>query len=322
MLASEGGGEVRRDGVRVTVRVGRPEDRGQDDAGGARAPPGAAAPAELASAAPALGRGWRPLSPAAPASAGAPAAAGAPAPPARGDAQLLVAAASTRRCGYRFYAERVLGLPPAPEARWRPGRDRRRRPAQRRRPGRAHPRAAGAAGLPPAGAARRPTRSSPRPRAPACRRGPGRRRPTSWPALVRRFADSELCARLGRRHRPRREERFAFPAGPAPGRPLVVGAIDVLAREPGAACWWSTTRATAWRGYRRRTVAESQYAIQRLVYALAALRAGAQAVEVAHCFLERPEAPVDGRVRRARTRRAGGGAGRAQPGGPGSGSSP
>ena len=35
-----------------------------------------------------------------------------------------------------------------------------------------------------------------------------------------------------------------------------------------------------------------QYGTQRLVYALAALRAGAEAVEIAHCFLERPAEPV------------------------------
>jgi hypothetical protein len=34
------------------------------------------------------------------------------------------------------------------------------------------------------------------------------------------------------------------------------------------------------------------YATQRLVYALAALRAGAPRVEVAHCYLERPADPA------------------------------
>ena len=38
-------------------------------------------------------------------------------------------------------------------------------------------------------------------------------------------------------------------------------------------------------------VAES-YSTQRIVYALAALRAGAERVEVAHCFLERPDEPA------------------------------
>jgi hypothetical protein len=39
-------------------------------------------------------------------------------------------------------------------------------------------------------------------------------------------------------------------------------------------------------------IAGGAYRTQRLVYALAALRAGATAVEVAHCFLERADEPV------------------------------
>ena len=37
---------------------------------------------------------------------------------------------------------------------------------------------------------------------------------------------------------------------------------------------------------------ERDYATQRVVYALAALRDGAPAVDVAYCFLERPGEPV------------------------------
>ena len=39
-------------------------------------------------------------------------------------------------------------------------------------------------------------------------------------------------------------------------------------------------------------VVERDYATQRIVYALAALRNGAPSVEVAYAFLERPDAPV------------------------------
>jgi len=39
-------------------------------------------------------------------------------------------------------------------------------------------------------------------------------------------------------------------------------------------------------------VVERDYATQRVVYALAALRDGAPAVDVAYCFLERPGDPV------------------------------
>ena len=111
-------------------------------------------------------------------------------------------------------------------------------------------------------------------------------------ALVRRFADSELCARLGRATQTRREERFAFPLSADPAQPLVVGAIDVLAREPSGRMLVVDYKSDRLRGADPAAVVERQYATQRLVYALAALHAGADAVEIAHCFLERPDAPV------------------------------
>ena len=39
-------------------------------------------------------------------------------------------------------------------------------------------------------------------------------------------------------------------------------------------------------------MAERDYAVQRLVYALAALKAGAERVEVVHLFLDRPAEPA------------------------------
>ncbi len=113
--------------------------------------------------------------------------------------------------------------------------------------------------------------------------------------LVRRFAASELCARLGRATEVRREERFAFALDAAAAPPLVVGALDVVAREPGPG---SPQALIVDYKSDRLGVAEpadvvaGAYATQRLVYALAALRGGAATVDVAHCFLERPEVPV------------------------------
>ena len=40
------------------------------------------------------------------------------------------------------------------------------------------------------------------------------------------------------------------------------------------------------------TLTAESYSTQRLVYALAALKAGAERVEVVHCYLERPEEPA------------------------------
>jgi ATP-dependent exoDNAse (exonuclease V) beta subunit len=112
-------------------------------------------------------------------------------------------------------------------------------------------------------------------------------------ALVRRFAATELCARLGRATEARREERFAFGLKAAPSHPLIVGALDVVARE-------SDPPGTLIVDYKSDRLGDAEpadvvagaYGTQRLVYALAALRGGASRVDVAHCFLERPEAPV------------------------------
>ncbi|HYZ82171.1 MAG TPA: PD-(D/E)XK nuclease family protein, partial [Solirubrobacteraceae bacterium] len=118
-------------------------------------------------------------------------------------------------------------------------------------------------------------------------------------ALVRRFAQSDLCARLGRATDVRREERFSFPAGPDASAPLVVGAIDVLAREPGGRMLVVDYKSDRLGDSAPAAIVGTQYGTQRLVYALAALRAGAEAVEIAHCFLERPDEPVTAAYERA-----------------------
>ena len=68
-----------------------------------------------------------------------------------------------------------------------------------------------------------------------------------------------------------REERFAFLLGGA----LVVGALDVLAREPGGRSLVVDYKTDRLEGADPREVVDRAYATQRLVYALAALRAGA-----------------------------------------------
>lgn len=108
-------------------------------------------------------------------------------------------------------------------------------------------------------------------------------------ALVRGFAAAPLCARLAAATDTRREERFAFPG---PGGVLIVGALDVLARERGGRMLVVDYKSDRLEGASPAAVVDDAYAVQRLVYALAALRAGATAVEVAHCFLEWPGEPV------------------------------
>ena len=134
--------------------------------------------------------------------------------------------------------------------------------------------------------------------------------------LVAAFARSPLCARLAaaaRRADARR--RFAFELA---GAELLRGSLDVVGRERDGTLLivdYKTDRVAA--DVDAAALAarvQRDYAIQRLVYALAGLASGAAAVEVAHCFLRRPElvlsARFDARRARAPRARAGGAPGR------------
>jgi ATP-dependent helicase/nuclease subunit A len=65
----------------------------------------------------------------------------------------------------------------------------------------------------------------------------------------------------------------------------------VLAREPGGRSLVVDYKTDRLDGTDPQTAARG-YEIQRLIYAIAALRAGADEVEIAHCFLEQPDTPV------------------------------
>jgi len=121
-------------------------------------------------------------------------------------------------------------------------------------------------------------------------------------AIVAAFGASPLCARIaasdsgdeasGRgRGGVRREASFSFPLDPAGGA-LVTGVVDVLARAPDGTVLVVDYKSDRLGGAEPAEVVERDYATQRIVYALAALRDGAPAVEVAYAFLERPDAPV------------------------------
>jgi ATP-dependent exoDNAse (exonuclease V) beta subunit len=287
-VMQRGGGEVHRDGVRIGVRIGRPEDLVREPDTPPTAPTGG----------PPLPPPPAPPAPPAAASSTAPSAESPPGtvtPPVHRLAGAAVGALSYSslgeyaRCGYRFYAERVLGLPPVPEPRGaaEPAQGP-RSAADRgvllhallegldfRRPivptAEVVSAAAAQAGLDPA---------------------PGPAEADELAALVRRFAESELCARLGRATQTRREERFGFPLSDDPTQPLVVGAIDVLAREPSGRMLVVDYKSDRLEGADPAGVVAREYGTQRLVYALAALHAGADGVEIAYCFLERPDEPV------------------------------
>ena len=190
-----------------------------------------------------------------------------------------------RRCSYRFYLERALGLRPVepPVAAGRPA----------------------AQGLNPL------LRGSlvhlileeldfRRPRIPEAedvaklieRHGPQPRPDdvADLRSMVQRFVSSELFQRIARADRVRTELSFAFTLRPpgAGGRRLVVnGFVDVHATEPGGVLVVDY-KSDALGDRDPEELCSRDYATQRLVYALAALRAGAESVTVIHCFLERP----------------------------------
>ncbi len=131
--------------------------------------------------------------------------------------------------------------------------------------------------------------------------------------MVDAFAGSALRARIAAAEKVRAELPFAFTlqtpsGGSAPGPPpggnrppgppsaarslLVNGVVDVHAIEPGGGVLIVDYKSDRLGESDPATLTEASYSTQRLVYALAALRSGATSVEVAYAFLERPGEPV------------------------------
>ena len=106
-------------------------------------------------------------------------------------------------------------------------------------------------------------------------------------ALSGAFARSPLCARLAAASELRREEPFAFLLG---GEVLLRGFLDATGLERDGTLLVVDYKSDRI-GEREDLGAQlaRDYSMQRLVYALAGLHSGAAAVEVAHCFLRRPE---------------------------------
>jgi ATP-dependent exoDNAse (exonuclease V) beta subunit len=188
--------------------------------------------------------------------------------------------ATYRRCGYRFYVERVLGVPGPRDATGGGGAA---------RGGTLTPAERGSAvhGLLERIDFKRPLRPGAEAIAAAGPRPPSNREATEIGALVERFGSTELCRRLGRATGVRREQPFAFLLGET----MITGTLDVIAAEPAGSLVvdYKTDRLD---GADPAGVVEREYRAQRLIYALAALRSGAARVEVAHVFLEMPDRPV------------------------------
>jgi ATP-dependent helicase/nuclease subunit A len=115
-------------------------------------------------------------------------------------------------------------------------------------------------------------------------------------AMVGAFAGSELRARLAAASAVHREHAFAFVLTDGP---LLNGFVDVIATEPDGTALIVDYKSDHVGDSDLQALVEASYGAQRRIYALAALRAGAPAVEVAHVFLERPGEPAVARYEQA-----------------------
>ena len=106
-------------------------------------------------------------------------------------------------------------------------------------------------------------------------------------SLVAAWHESPLAERLRKAPGVRPELGFAFEHDGV----LLHGRLDVFALADGRALVvdYKTNRLEE---HTPAEVVEAEYRLQRLVYALAAFRAGAEEVEVTYVFLEQPAEPV------------------------------
>jgi hypothetical protein len=111
-------------------------------------------------------------------------------------------------------------------------------------------------------------------------------------SLIDGFLQSPLRERIAAAEHVRTELAFAFelPAGDRPPV-LVNGVVDVHAEESDGLLIVDY-KTDPLEGQDPAAIVERGYTTQRLVYALAGLRSGAERVEVAYSLLEAPEKPV------------------------------
>src|SRR5207245_45748 len=103
-------------------------------------------------------------------------------------------------------------------------------------------------------------------------------------ALVRAYCDSELATRIAALEGAAPERPFAFEHDGV----LLHGRLDVLHRD-GSRAVVVDYKTNVLEDASPEELIERDYRLQRLVYALACFRAGADEVEVVYQFLERPD---------------------------------
>ncbi len=107
-------------------------------------------------------------------------------------------------------------------------------------------------------------------------------------ALIAAALASELARLLGEARRARREHPFAFSLGRR--EPLVTGVLDLLVEQPDGSVLivdYKSDRLVG--GEDLELLVQRDYGFQRLLYALAAIEDGASRVQIVHWFLERPD---------------------------------
>jgi ATP-dependent exoDNAse (exonuclease V) beta subunit len=111
-------------------------------------------------------------------------------------------------------------------------------------------------------------------------------------ALVDAYCGSALAARLAALDGVSSEQPFAFEHDGV----LFHGVLDVLQLENGRALV-ADFKSNLLGELSPAEIFDGEYRLQRLVYAIACFRAGAEEVEVVYQFLERPDEPVEARFR-------------------------
>jgi ATP-dependent helicase/nuclease subunit A len=185
------------------------------------------------------------------------------------------------RCSYRYYAERVLGLPP------------------RTRGASADGERTGLAATEVGDAVHRLLELVPLDDPTPLPRDDLDRAVREWyphvsseelariAEMVDAFCRSELAGRIAGLRGARPERPFVFEHDGV----VIRGRLDVLWRE-GSRAVVVDYKSNALEGRSPAEIIEAEYSLQRLVYALVCLRAGADEVEVAYQFLEQPDEVV------------------------------
>ncbi|HLI32687.1 MAG TPA: UvrD-helicase domain-containing protein [Solirubrobacteraceae bacterium] len=206
--------------------------------------------------------------------------------------------AKLERCALRFYVEDILRLPELSIARGGEAAcERERRPGARARGGRALGKILHALiAAPPAERAGAPGPSAVAQLAASAGLGEPSAAECAEIAELARVALSGPLAQRAARAQGARELPFVFVLDPQ--LPPIGGAFDLYARERDQALVIDYKSDRLREGVSAEDAVRERYSLQRQIYALAALRDGAAAVEVIHWFLRHPEQPAVARYGR------------------------